>query len=242
MAVGELPSAGLQAVPRGPAARRDRLAQDMLAKAPAAARGAAGEPLAPAAADRHPAARRGRGRALWRLALLVLVPILLAGLGAYAGGALRPTLYAARSEIVFYVRTLGGGGTADRFLATQPAIVTSRTTLAPIAAAFGRSVEEVENGLEVDLVRSSALMRIEYADPSGTLALDITRAITDRYLTILRDLEVAEGAGHQLLSPAFLLEQPVAPRPLQTAAIGAVVGLAISFAGIIVLAQTRAPA
>jgi uncharacterized protein involved in exopolysaccharide biosynthesis len=151
-------------------------------------------------------------------------------------------MYAARSEIVFYVRTLGSSGSADRFLSTQPEIAASRSTLAPIAAEFGRSVEEIEMHLEVDLVRSSAMMRIEYADSSGTTALDVTRAITDRYLTLLRDLEVAEGAGHQVLSPAFLLEQPTEPRPLQAATIGAVVGFAISLAGIIVLAQTRAPA
>ena len=241
MAVGELPAPSLQPAPSMGPSRRERTGQHRVsADGSERSWSAPGQIIAPAGSQ--PATSRGRGRAVWRFAMLALAPIVLAGLGAYIGGALRETMYAARSEIVFYVRTLGGGGTADRFLATQPAIVGSRTTLAPIAAAFGRPIEEIEKNLEVDLVRSSAMMQIEYADPSGTTALDVTRAITDRYLAILRDLEVAEGAGHQLLSPAFLLEEPVEPRPLQTAAIGAVVGLAISFAGIIVLAQTRAPA
>jgi hypothetical protein len=241
MAVGEIGAPGLQRTARLAPPRRDQPEQGAVAaEATGRASGASSQVLVPAS----PAApaRRRRGRAIWRFALLALTPIVLAGLGAYAGGTLQPTMYAARSEIVFYVRTLGSSGSADRFLSTQPEIAASRSTLAPIAAEFGRSVEEIEKHLEVDLVRSSAMMRIEYADPSGTTALDVTRAITDRYLTLLRDLEVAEGAGHQVLSPAFLLEQPTEPRPLQAAAIGAVVGFAISFAGIIVLAQTRAPA
>lgn len=174
-----------------------------------------------------------------RMTALLLVPVLLGAFGSFIISALSPTIYGARSEIVFSLRNMDWN-LAERFLGTQLVIVQSRTTLGPVAQQFSIPISKLKDDLTVEIVRSSTVMRIEYRHHNAAAARDIVNAITDRYLLALREFEQVEGGSHRLLTPALLLDDPIAPHPLRAAAIGALVGLAIAAAAIVLRAQVRA--
>lgn len=177
-------------------------------------------------------------RAILRLALLFM---LLAGVGAAGGFAAAgyvDKVYAARSEIAFDLRGLDWDS-SERFLATQVVIARSRTVLSPIGAALGIPIQELEDHFEVEKIGASGVVRLQYADESGALALDVTRALTNRYLAELRAFGGKESTGHWVLTPAFLLEAPIAPKPLRAAALGALAGLLVGVAALLLRALVR---
>jgi capsular polysaccharide biosynthesis protein len=171
-----------------------------------------------------------------QLTILAIAPILVATVGALILSALSPNLYAARSEIVFDVRRLGWDS-AERFLATQVVIAESQSTLSPVAAAFELPIRELEKNLQVEIVSSSGVMRIQYENHNAQTALDVTKALTDRYLVSLREAEQLDGGAHRLLTPAVPLEDPVSTTPLHAAVLGAIAGLVIAAAGVILRTQ-----
>lgn len=177
-----------------------------------------------------------RYSARWQLAILAIAPVLVATVGALFLWALSPNLYAARSEITFEVRGLNWD-TAERFLATQIVIAESQSTLSPVAATFNLPIRDLEKNLQVEIVRSSGVMRLQYEDHNAQTALGIVKAITDRYLVSLRESELAEGGGHRLLTPPSLLSEPVSLKPLHAAVLGAMAGLVIAVAGVILRTQ-----
>lgn len=173
----------------------------------------------------------------WRLALVLVLPVVLAALGAYVVAAEQDEVYAARSEVIFDLRDQSWSG-AERFLSTQAVVVQSRTLLTPIARQFQIPVQDLEENLSVAPVDDSGVLRIEWQDSDGFRALDVVRAVTDRYLTMLRQFEQREGGSHRLLTPAFVLDDPVAPTPLRAALIGAAAGLVLAIAGLFLRYQT----
>jgi uncharacterized protein involved in exopolysaccharide biosynthesis len=171
------------------------------------------------------------GSSMVRLAGLLLLPIVLTALGAYAFAIQSERVHAARSEIVFDLRNVAWGA-AERFLETQAVVARSRALLAPVADTFGIPVAELDRALAVEAVRGSDVIRLEYANTDPSLAQAVTKAITDRYLVALREYALLDGTRHRLLTPTFILDEPVAPKPLRAAAMGAALGLML---GLIVL-------
>jgi capsular polysaccharide biosynthesis protein len=219
----------LEARPQGRPGRRD-----LLDRAPPGDRPAeAAEPTDAAPAQEQPAAPPPPRRiAVWEVLALLVLPVTVAALGAFATASLSEPVHAARSEIIFDLRRLDWSG-AVRYLETQQVVVTGRTLLSPVAQSFDLSFLELERDLRVEKVGDSGVLRLEYRHPDPTLAQAVTKAITDRYLVVLREFERLEGTGHRLLTPAFVLEKPVSPQPLRAAAIGAVIGLALAAAGVV---------
>lgn len=172
-------------------------------------------------------------RAAWRLVALSICLIAVAAGGAYAVSSVGEPIYAARSEIAFDLRDLGWDS-AERFLSTQPLIANSRAVLAPIAAAFGIPIGELEAGLSVETVGGSGVIRLQFAHPAGAVALEITRAITARYLAELTAFDQVDPIRRWVITEAFLLDEPILPQPLRAAALGAVAGLALA-AGVVLL-------
>lgn len=195
-----------------------------------------------ASATDSPAGRpaAGRGRFLLWLGLLCLLPVLLAGTAAYVAANYLDEVRAGRSEIMFHLPELAGDA-ANRFLATQPVVARSYPVVEPVARAEAMPVDDILDNLDVTMVQGSTMMRIEYHDVDSDRIVRVLEALTIGYLGLLRDIALIEGASHRLLSAPYLLEDPVGPRPLRAAAIGAVVGLAVAFAGLVVLAQLRRP-
>ena len=175
------------------------------------------------------------------IALLLALPV-LAGAGAAVGTArLAEPTYAARSEVIFDLRSLDWSAT-DRFLATQTVLAQTRGTLAPVAEALSIPVADLDRRLSAAMVGQSTVLRLEYRDRSKQRAVDVLRAVTDNYLATLRDLGRGPGTtGHRLLTPAYALDAPVEPQPIRAAALGAAVGLALAIAGALWLRRPAEP-
>lgn len=173
----------------------------------------------------------------WQLVILLVLPVLVAALAAYAVASQGQAVYAGRSEIILDLRNLGWD-TADRILGTQLAIAESRAVLAPVAEKLAVPVSELERRLSAELIRNSSIIRLQYEDPNPSRALDITSAITERFQSVLQGLPAVQGDIHlKVLTAPFLLEEPVSPKPLRAAAVGAVVGMALAMIGIILWVQ-----
>jgi uncharacterized protein involved in exopolysaccharide biosynthesis len=169
----------------------------------------------------------------WRLVALSIFLIAIAAAGAYAVSSVGERIYAARSEIAFDLRDLGWDS-SERFLSTQPVIANSRAVLTPIAAAFGIPVSDLEERLSVETVGGSGVVRLQFAHSAEVVALEITRAITTRYLAELTAFDQVDPIRRWVITEAFLLDQPISPQPLRAAALGAVAGLALA-AGVVLL-------
>ena len=227
-AAARRPEALLQA---GAAAGRQRLPRGADATAPSVPPGTV------------PPRRRasGFGRFLLWIGLLCVLPVLLAAAAAYTAAHYLDELRGGRSEIMFHLPELAGDA-ANRFLATQPVVVRSYPVVEPVARAEAMPVEDLLDNLDASLVQGSTLMRIEYHDVDAERIVRVLEGVTIGYLALLRDIALIEGASHRILSAPYLLEEPVSPRPIRAAAIGAVVGIAVAFAGLVILAQLRRPA
>ncbi|MGK9230433.1 hypothetical protein KXS07_01965 [Inquilinus limosus] len=206
---------------------------------PASLSGAEGQTRSPDGVEAGhrawPSSQSNRRRA-WQLIALLILPVLVSASAAFTIASLSQKIYAGRSEIVLDLRNLGWD-TAERFVGTEVAVAQSRAVLAPVAATFGVPVRDLERRLSAEPVRNSSIVRLQYEDANPARALDITTAITKRYLSELERLASQEEMHLEELTPPFLLDEPVSPRPLRAAAIGAVVGMALAAIGIILWMQ-----
>jgi hypothetical protein len=179
-------------------------------------------------------------RAILRLVLLFVLLASGGAGGGFAAAGYLDKVYAARSEIAFDLRDLDWDS-SERFLETQAVIARSRTVLSPIGTALGIPISELEAHLEVEKVGASSVVRLQYADKNGSLALEVVGALTNRYLAELRAFGGRASTGHWVLTPAFLLDAPVAPQPLRASALGALAGLLVGIAVLFLRAVGRQP-
>jgi capsular polysaccharide biosynthesis protein len=171
-----------------------------------------------------------------QLVLLALAPILVGSVVAFLFAWLSPTLYAARSEIVVNVASMDWSR-AERFLATQLVVAKARTTLGPISESTKVPLRDLEKDVKAELIGSSDVIDIQYANSNAGVALEVVKAVTAQYLLSLRDYEQVGNGRHRLLMPATLLEEPVSLKPIYAAFIGAIVGIAIGILGIMLRTQ-----
>jgi uncharacterized protein involved in exopolysaccharide biosynthesis len=176
---------------------------------------------------------------LLRNALLVVAPVVICTLLAWAGAHRLQTFYAAQSDIAFDVGQRGD--VMEKFLATQTVAVKSHVVLGAVSAMQGIPVATLDRRLSVEFPKDGAIMRLQYSDPSGDAALQTLRAVITQYINLLDHTKFLDTAKYVLV-PAFILENPVWPKPLQAAALGLVVGLAIGIAGLALDLRLRARA
>ena len=174
----------------------------------------------------QPAGLRARLRSLFWIAVLLIVPIVVGGAVAFAASSLSTRIYGAQAELI--LRPQQSGDMAEKYLNTQPVVATGHTVLQPVSTSLGIPTEAIEKNLSIDFPRGSTVMQFQYSDADQSVAVNVLGAILDQYLSILAQMELVDGSTHQLLAPPFLLDRPVRPRPIQAAAIGAAIGLAIS--------------
>jgi capsular polysaccharide biosynthesis protein len=172
-------------------------------------------------------------RVTWRLGVLAILLIVVTAAGAYAVASLREEVYAARSEIAFDLRDLGWDG-PERFLNSQPVIARSHIVLTPIAAEFNIPINEMGERLSVETVGHSGIIQLQFVHPNAAMALDVTRAVTTRYLAEINMFDRAGPLVRWVITEPFVLDDPVSPQPLRAAAIGVVAGLGLA-AGVVLL-------
>ena len=188
--------------------------------------------------DRRPAP--ATYRMIARLAACSILLVAVSAAGAYAVAARSEPVYAARSEVAFDLRSFGWDA-SERFLRTQPLIAKSRNVLNPIAAQFDRPVADLDERFSVETVGGSGVIRLQFADPRKTVALDVLRALTARYLAEISAFDQAGPSVRWIITAPFVLAAPISPQPLRAAALGALGGLVLA-AGVIMLWTLAWPA
>jgi capsular polysaccharide biosynthesis protein len=175
-------------------------------------------------------------RAIFWLSLAVL-PVLVSVTSAYLISQVLTPVYAARTEIILHVQQ--SGDAVVRYLASQVAIIKSSAILEPVSAKSGLKAESIDERLSVEFPKGGNVMRIQYANENSNVALDITQKILTQYELVVGQVEENESTSHQVLSQPRLLEKPVAPKPLQLAAIGGAIGLMISLGASVLVVRLR---
>lgn len=164
-----------------------------------------------------------------KLVFVLILPVLVTPLVAFVAASQSKPIYAARSEVMLDLRRLPWD-VAERVVATEIVVAQSRAILMPVANSFQIPVRDLERDLSPELIRNSSVVRLQYEHANPTLALDITRAITDRYVATLQNLS-SEETRVRILTPPFVLEEPISPKPLRAAAVGAAIGMMLAAAG-----------
>lgn len=254
----------------------------------------------------------------WSLARLVataLILLLISTAAAYLASAGRPTVYGAQADLLFEVP--GSSQEAERQLATQEVLLSSRGVLAPVAERFDVPLPVLTAAQAVELLPGTQVLRLQVHNEDPDLAVRLTQAIADGYITSvssdvsgagseqereardqIAELSVTAAAGRarldeiaaeratgrttsaateeerrlqvedtaltqrinslqtqlteilvqgenarpaEILTPAYLLDEPVGPRPKRAAAAGAMIGLVLGAGLLIVALRRRTP-
>jgi uncharacterized protein involved in exopolysaccharide biosynthesis len=147
------------------------------------------------ASTTSPPKRQKRGvRWLW-IGLIGACIALLGAATGYVVSSRAPTLYAARTEILFQLTEDQPTGflREDRNLTTQLVLLRSRAVLSPIADQFDIPLVELEEKISASLVGSSEVLRIQVADGVPERAANIAAAVAERYLALATESGDAEA-------------------------------------------------
>lgn len=186
---------------------------------------------------RHARKAKGSRRRspLLRLAAVSVVIVAAATTSAILVNALRGPVYGAEAEILYRTED-PSGARAERELATQQVILQGRGVLQPVAAEADLTVEDLQEKLTVDIVGSSDVLRLRVGDRDVAEAVDLTESIADSYVRGWVD-DSSDPGSAVLLTPAYPLEDPISPSPVQAGAAGMMVGLLI--AGVLVAVRLQ---
>ena len=123
---------------------------------------------------------------LYRYVLYGLAIVALAATTAFLAAGLRPDVWGTRTEILFERRSELSTGflREDRNLTTQLVTLRTHAVLGPVASAYGLSVEELSDMLEVTIVDSSEIIRIQVNDRSMARGKALVNGLTERYLAM----------------------------------------------------------
>ena len=181
--------------------------------------------------------QRNEIRAAIRWLALLFVPIVVSAISAFVISQYIPPVYAARTDLVLHLQQ--SGDAVERYLANQVVIIKSRAVLGPVSEKTGITTEQLDKQLSVEFPKNGSVMRIQYANQSREIALDLTSKILAQFEYVINQNEIDENASHQVISPPALLEKPVRPQPLQMAAIGGAIGLIISLMALALVRNLR---
>jgi capsular polysaccharide biosynthesis protein len=160
--------------------------------------------------------------------------------------ALLPKVYGGEVEFVLKPRAELSDNAVERAMLTEEVILTSPSVLAPVAAQAGLSLEELESRVTTTLVGRSNVMRLTVADRNREQALSLVSGIQGQYALIhVNDASSSSTGGpaltYTVLTPPRLLDEPLAPRPLQVLAAGALVGIGMAAVAALLLLRPTIP-
>lgn len=181
--------------------------------------------------------RRNELQTALRWLAFLLLPIVVCAASAYVMSKYIPPVYAARTDLVLHLQQ--SGDAVERYLANQAVIIKSPAVLGPVSEKTGITTEQLDKQLSVEFPKNGSVMRIQYANQSREIALDLTSKILAQFELVIVQNEIDENASHQVISPPALLEKPVRPQPLQMAAIGGAIGLVISLIALALIRNLR---
>jgi capsular polysaccharide biosynthesis protein len=182
-----------------------------------------------------------------RLIALISVLVLVAcALIPTAVSALLPKVYGGEVEFVLKPRPELSDSAAERAMLTEEVILTSPTVLGPVATQAGLSLEELESRVTTTLVGRSNVLQLTVADRDRERALSLVSGIRQQYAWMhVNDARSSSTEGpaltYTVLTPPHLLEEALAPRPMQVLAAGALVGIGTAAVIALILLRPAIP-
>jgi capsular polysaccharide biosynthesis protein len=185
-------------------------------------------------ADTAMAARDARARTFpgpKRFAAFAAATLVLAMSIAFLVSMTQETIYGGRAEVLFE-RDSDAFFEGARDMETQKELMRSGVVLGPVSQSFGISREALDEALEIEVEGESDVLRVTVAHPNSQTARMLAARIVESYV---RSLEVSASTDRaRVVTPAYVLEDPVEPRPVRAAAAGAVAALLV-VAGVAIL-------
>jgi capsular polysaccharide biosynthesis protein len=145
-----------------------------------------------------------------RLMLVACIAVVLGAVGGLVATLVLPHVYAAQTTIRF---NLGEGASssdnADRALATQTVLITSRQVLQPVAASTGVPIDYLTKNVSATLVPDSEIIQIQVRHPDRASGMQLADAVAKRYLEVANSSDdrpqlqaQLDNATRQLANPA----------------------------------------
>jgi capsular polysaccharide biosynthesis protein len=183
------------------------------------------------------------------LRLIALISVLVFAACALiptAVSALLPKVYGAEVDFVLKPRPELSDNAVERAILTEEVILTSPSVLGPVATQAGLLLEELESRVTTTLVERSNVLRLTVADRDREQALSLVTGIQRQYaLMHVNDASSSSTGGpaltYTVLTPPRLLDEPLAPRPLQVLAAGALVGIGMAAVVALLLLRPAIP-
>jgi capsular polysaccharide biosynthesis protein len=150
-----------------------------------------------------------------------------------AVSALLPPTYAGQVQFLLQPRPELSDTAVERAMLTEEVILTSPSVLGPVAAQAGLSLESLQSKVTTGLVGRSNVLQLTVADGDEKRAVSLVSSIQRQYAAMNVNTAGSASTGgpaitYTVLTPPRLLEKPLAPRPLQVLAAGALVGIGAS--------------
>lgn len=168
-------------------------------------------------------------------ALLLLPPV-----GAAAWSAALRSTYAVEVDLLHVASDGSTVDSIERELATNRVLLLRRPLIDEAADSVGRDPEQLRDNVSVEVVEASSVLRLRVLDHDPQRARAAAQQLVDRYLGSVGELRAWSHFGRlRILAAPSVLKEPVAPQPLRAAAAGALLGLVLAFAPLLVLRFRR---
>jgi len=189
----------------------------------------------------QPPERLGAPLFSFRLLALLAAIVLLGAGSSFLLSAAGDPVYGARAEILFTGDTAVSDTAAERRLDTQRVLLSSRAVLEPVSDSTGIPVEDLREDVAASIVDSSQIIELTVADGDPVRAEAVAEAVVSSYLTLQSDLagDTEQADRATVLTPPYLLDEPLRPQPLQSASVGALIGILIAGVTGLILLQRR---
>jgi capsular polysaccharide biosynthesis protein len=122
---------------------------------------------------------------LLRLGAIAAAIVIACGVLAFGVSEMLPKTYGARVEIVYPLSAANPSGDTlrtDRVLATQLVAIKSQTVLAPVAAKYHMTPDQLSKKIVASVLQNSEVIRIEADDASQAKALKMVTDLSAAYL------------------------------------------------------------
>jgi uncharacterized protein involved in exopolysaccharide biosynthesis len=117
--------------------------------------------------------------------LIACIAVVLGAVGGLVATLVLPHIYAAQTTVRFNLGDASSGGdSADRTLATQTVLITSRQVLQPVAASTSVPVDYLTKNVTATLVPDSEIIQIQVKHPDPASGVQLADAIAKRYLEV----------------------------------------------------------
>lgn len=170
------------------------------------------------------------------LGVIAVVPV--AALAAFLISLTLNPVYGAQTDIIFDPGSGLSDAAANRVLATQEVVLRSDAVLGPVSSVAQIPTRSIDKSLNIEVVGQSNVIRFTVAHQDPDTARLLAETITDEYEEQI-SAALPESVRWSVLTPPHLLNEPLRPRPVLSAALGALVGIFIAAAAVVVLVWPR---